>query len=79
MIERAIRAWKDPKFRAQLSPEERADLPESPAGPGPREEGDEVLDDVSGGMTPVTSGGNICTLTTECPIGSICCSQVVEN
>lgn len=27
-----VRAWKDPEFRAQLSPEERAALPECPAG-----------------------------------------------
>ena len=27
-----IRAWKDPAFRAGLSPEERAALPECPAG-----------------------------------------------
>lgn len=27
-----IRAWKDPGFRARLTQEQRADLPESPAG-----------------------------------------------
>ncbi|QRN93726.1 mersacidin/lichenicidin family type 2 lantibiotic [Archangium violaceum] len=27
-----IRAWKDPAFRASLSAEERATLPESPSG-----------------------------------------------
>lgn len=27
-----IRAWKDPEYRASLSSEERAALPESPAG-----------------------------------------------
>jgi mersacidin/lichenicidin family type 2 lantibiotic len=27
-----IRAWKDPEYRARLSPEERAALPESPSG-----------------------------------------------
>ena len=27
-----VRAWKDPEFRAQLSNEERASLPECPAG-----------------------------------------------
>ena len=30
--ERIIRAWKDPAFRAGLSPEERAELPENPSG-----------------------------------------------
>jgi mersacidin/lichenicidin family type 2 lantibiotic len=27
-----IRAWKDPKYRAQLSEAERAQLPDSPVG-----------------------------------------------
>jgi mersacidin/lichenicidin family type 2 lantibiotic len=27
-----IRAWKDPGFRARLTPQQRSELPESPAG-----------------------------------------------
>ncbi|WP_257458672.1 mersacidin/lichenicidin family type 2 lantibiotic [Archangium lipolyticum] len=30
--EMIVRAWKDPSFRASLSAEERASLPESPSG-----------------------------------------------
>jgi mersacidin/lichenicidin family type 2 lantibiotic len=30
--EMIIRAWKDPEYRARLSSEERAALPESPSG-----------------------------------------------
>ena len=30
--ETIIRAWKDPSFRASLSPDERAAIPESPSG-----------------------------------------------
>jgi mersacidin/lichenicidin family type 2 lantibiotic len=30
--EMIVRAWKDPAFRASLSSEERATLPESPSG-----------------------------------------------
>jgi mersacidin/lichenicidin family type 2 lantibiotic len=30
--EMIVRAWKDPEFRAGLSPEERATLPECPSG-----------------------------------------------
>lgn len=30
--ESIIRAWKDPAYRASLSPEQRAELPEHPAG-----------------------------------------------
>lgn len=31
--EEIVRAWKDEDFRDLLSPEQRADLPEHPAGP----------------------------------------------
>jgi len=58
--EKIIRAWKDPKYRESLTPEEKAQLPEHPAGP-PGALDDSELEDVSGG-----SGGYVCTLTTEC-------------
>lgn len=75
MTDKTIRAWKDPKFRAELSADERRDLPDNPAG-RPLEEADpDELDDVAGGSDlPTDSGGNVCTLTTECPILSVCCS-----
>lgn len=31
----SIRAWKEPEFRAHLSTEQRASLPESPSGSHP--------------------------------------------
>ena len=50
----------------QLSPKEKAELPQHPAGDSD-EIGDEDLDKTAGGeVFPVTSGGYICTLTTEC-------------
>jgi mersacidin/lichenicidin family type 2 lantibiotic len=42
-----IRAWKDAEFRSELSPEERAFLPENPAGL--IELTDEALEYVVGG------------------------------
>jgi mersacidin/lichenicidin family type 2 lantibiotic len=42
-----VRAWKDAEFRAGLSPEERALLPENPAGLV--ELTDEALEDIVGG------------------------------
>jgi mersacidin/lichenicidin family type 2 lantibiotic len=44
-----VRAWKDAEFRAELSPEERALLPENPAGLV--ELTDEALEYVVGGET----------------------------
>ena len=64
--DKVVRAWKDPKYRASLTPKEKAELPEHPAGDS-GEIGDEELDKTAGGeVFPVTSGGYICTLTTEC-------------
>jgi mersacidin/lichenicidin family type 2 lantibiotic len=45
--EKIIRAWKDPKYRETLNPEERAMVPEHPAGLV--ELSDAELGDVSGG------------------------------
>lgn len=44
-----IRAWKDPTFRASLSAEERAALPESPSGRPMTELDEDELTEVSGG------------------------------
>ena len=49
-----IRAWKDPEFRASLSAEERAALPENPTG-SPMNELDEAdLGHAIGGLPPLT-------------------------
>ena len=47
--ETIIRAWKDPEFRASLSTEERASLPECPAGPAFTELNERDLEDAVGG------------------------------
>ncbi|MBN1207224.1 MAG: mersacidin/lichenicidin family type 2 lantibiotic [Myxococcaceae bacterium] len=47
--EMIIRAWKDPAFRAGLSTEERAALPESPVGSPLTELEEGALADVVGG------------------------------
>lgn len=54
----AIRAWKDPEFRASLSPEHRAALAAHPAGATWNElERDEMLALVGGAsdISPLTS------------------------
>lgn len=44
-----IRAWKDPEFRAGLSPEERAAVPQCPAGPSLGDLDEDSLAEVVGG------------------------------
>lgn len=48
--ERIIRAWKDPEYRASLSTEERAALPECPAGRALTELQDDELAEAVGGV-----------------------------
>jgi mersacidin/lichenicidin family type 2 lantibiotic len=50
--ERFVRAWKDPEYRASLSPEERAELPECPSGQPELEETE--LEATVGGAPPRT-------------------------
>ncbi|WNG58870.1 mersacidin/lichenicidin family type 2 lantibiotic [Archangium gephyra] len=47
--ESIVRAWKDPAFRASLSAEERASLPESPSGRALTELDESELLGVTGG------------------------------
>jgi mersacidin/lichenicidin family type 2 lantibiotic len=49
-----IRAWKDPKYRASLSPEEQAQLPEPPSGKPLRELAEDELGVVAGGLMACT-------------------------
>lgn len=61
------RAWKDEEYRNSLSEEERAQLPENPAGA--TEKPDEEMDNVvGGGLLDLFKGseGYVCTLTGEC-------------
>jgi mersacidin/lichenicidin family type 2 lantibiotic len=55
------RAWKDEEYRNSLSEEQKAQLPDNPAGQF--ELTDEDLNDVAGGCR---SHGAICTVTAEC-------------
>lgn len=48
--ERIIRAWKDPEYRASLSTEDRAALPECPAGRSLTELHDDELAEAVGGL-----------------------------
>lgn len=50
LLDRIIRAWKDPEFRLSLSQEEQDALPENPAGA--IELTDDELDMVTGGHAP---------------------------
>ncbi len=52
--QKIIRAWKDPGYRASLSPQERAELPENPSGGGLTELEDTDLDGVVGGYVAYT-------------------------
>ena len=48
--ETIIRAWKDPEFRASLTSEQRAALPESPSGKPMTELDEGDLTDIVGGV-----------------------------
>lgn len=69
-----IRAWKDPAFRATLTPEQLAALPANPAGLSAAELNETELCEVVGGIaledsiriSHASSCGYICTWTTEC-------------
>jgi mersacidin/lichenicidin family type 2 lantibiotic len=52
-----IRAWKDPEFRARLTAQEKAALPDSPSGRPMTELNEEELRDIIGGRLPVEVGG----------------------
>ena len=54
--ETVVRAWKDPEFRASLSPEDRASIPENPSGRSITELDETELGNVSGGE-------DFCTVT----------------
>ena len=67
-----VRAWKDPEFRAQLSPEERSKLPENPSGKAFTELDESELDDAIGGRIPQSLDG-LCTVETFgiCPTSTV--------
>jgi len=72
-----IRAWKDPEFRARLSAEQRASLPDSPSGEPMTELDEETLHEIVGGLWPKTIGGNTgCTGPVQATCGIIVCPIV---
>lgn len=65
--ESIVRAWRSPEYRASLSPEQRAELPESPCGTPLTELGETELTEIMGGvyLCPApqpTRGPLACTL-----------------
>jgi len=65
-----IRAWKDPHYRRSMSEQQRAQLPENPAGA--YEVDRELLATVTGGKKGASEGW-FCTVSGECNGGSSCC------
>jgi mersacidin/lichenicidin family type 2 lantibiotic len=72
--EMIVRAWKDPAYRASLTDEERASLPESPSGRAMTELDEGDLLDVSGGRKPEYSVD-----TFRCPAPTFFNCQVTLN
>ncbi|WP_375765796.1 mersacidin/lichenicidin family type 2 lantibiotic [Archangium gephyra] len=56
-----VRAWKDPSFRASLSAEERASLPESPSGKALTELDESALLGITGGRAVALEPSTGCT------------------
>jgi mersacidin/lichenicidin family type 2 lantibiotic len=61
--ETIIRAWKDPEFRASLTSEQRAALPELPSGKPMTELDEGDLSDVVGGVLIITRPTIVFTVT----------------
>jgi mersacidin/lichenicidin family type 2 lantibiotic len=70
--DKIVRAWKDSKFRASLSAEERLLLPESPIGELDLSETE--LGDITGGGIPVT--GVSCNTISIAPTIIYCQTQL---
>lgn len=56
-----VRAWKDPAFRASLSAEERASLPDSPSGRALTELDERELLGITGGRIVALEPSTGCT------------------
>jgi mersacidin/lichenicidin family type 2 lantibiotic len=69
-----IRAWKDPEFRARLSTEQRASLPELPSGQPMTELDEAELNDITGGLRKTEIGGSTgCTGPVRATCGIVIC------
>jgi mersacidin/lichenicidin family type 2 lantibiotic len=71
-----VQAWKDPAYRAALSPEQRATLPENPSGKPLTELEDSELDDITGGIFKPTHPDLCCFYTVQCPTLSLLCRDL---
>ncbi len=69
-----IRAWKDPQYRASLSPEERASLPASPCGRALTELDETELLGITGGLARKLEPNTGCTDGSVPTCGIIMCS-----
>jgi mersacidin/lichenicidin family type 2 lantibiotic len=67
-----VRAWKDPEYRASLSPEERATLPECPSGRSMTDLGEDELLEIVGGKR----GPKYSVDTFRCPAPSFFCETL---
>jgi len=55
-----VRAWKDEEYRNSLSEEQKAQLPENPAGLV------DLTDEATNGVVGAWSWGRVLTITAEC-------------
>jgi mersacidin/lichenicidin family type 2 lantibiotic len=69
--QKLIKVWKDPQYRAQLTPDELAALPQHPAGVAEIDRA--LLAQITGGAQ-MPSQGWICTVSAEC--GGKCCVSI---
>ncbi|MCY1077218.1 mersacidin/lichenicidin family type 2 lantibiotic [Archangium lansingense] len=71
--ESIVRAWKDPAFRASLSAEERASLPESPSGKALTELDEGALTGIIGGLRAALEPSTGCTGPVQPTCGIVLC------
>lgn len=73
-----IRAWKDPAFRASLSADERASLPESPSGRALSELDESELNKITGGRPAALEPSTGCTGPVSETCGIVNCTIFAE-
>lgn len=74
-----VRAWKDPAFRASLSAEERAALPESPSGRSLTELDESALLGITGGVRAALEPATGCTGPVQPTCGIVMCRPEAET
>ena len=74
-----VHAWKNPEYRASLSHDQRAALPENPSGRPLTELDDSDLADITGGESvklKLTDPAFCCFYTLQCPSFSVRCRDL---